>query len=181
MGPARGCLLIAEPFMKDEHFKRAVVLLAEHNEEGTVGFILNRPLDITLRDVMADTGNCLLPLFLGGPVQRDNLFFVHTLGHIIDESMPVSEGLWWGGNFETVKELAKRKELEEDQIRFFIGYSGWTNGQLEEEMKLNSWIVTKAIPRHITLPHDKLWGTILKSMGKKYAEIANYPEDPSLN
>jgi putative transcriptional regulator len=179
--PAKGSLLIAEPFLKDQYFKRSVVLLAEHNAEGTVGFILNRPLDVKLKDVMADTGDSPLPLFLGGPVQRDNLFFVHTLGDLIEDSMPVCEGLWWAGNFGTVKEMVKREEIRDEHIRFFIGYSGWTEGQLEEEMKSNSWIVTAAKQKHILLPHDQLWGTVLKSMGKKYAEIANYPEDPSLN
>lgn len=179
--PEKGTILVAEPFMKDQHFKRAVVLIAEHDEEGTVGFILNRPLDVKLKDVMADTGDSLMPLFLGGPVQRDNLFFVHTLGDLIEDSRPVCEGLWWAGNYSTVKEMIKRNEIREEHIRLFIGYSGWTVGQLEEEMKISSWIVTKAKQKHILLPSDELWGTILKSMGKKYAEISNYPEDPSLN
>ena len=179
--PARGTMLIAEPFMQDKYFKRAVVLLAEHNEEGTVGFILNRPLEVKLCDVMSGMGNSAMPLFLGGPVQKDNLFFVHTLGDLIEDSLPVTEGIWWSGNFEMVKEMVKRNEMKEEQIRFFVGYSGWSPGQLEEELKTNSWIVTAAKAKHILLPHDKVWGTILKSMGKNYAEIANYPEDPSLN
>ena len=179
--PEKGTILIAEPFMKDPHFKRAVVLIAEHNEEGTVGFILNRQLDVKMKDVMADTGDSELPIFLGGPVQRDNLFFLHTLGDLIEDSLKVCEGLWWAGNFSIVKEMVRRNEIKEEHIRFFIGYSGWTIGQLDEEMKSNSWIVTKAKQKHILLPHDKLWGTVLKSMGKKYSEIANYPEDPSLN
>jgi putative transcriptional regulator len=179
--PEKGTILIAEPFMKDQYFKRSVVLIAEHNEEGTVGFILNHPLEVKLKDVMSDTADSPFPLFLGGPVQRDNLFFVHTLGDLIEESRLVCEGLWWAGNFTTVKEMVKRNEIKEEHIRFFIGYSGWTEGQLEEEMKSNSWIVTGAKQRHLLLPHDQLWGTVLKSMGKKYAEIANYPEDPSLN
>ena len=179
--PAKGSMLIAEPFMQDQYFKRSVVLLAEHNEEGTVGFILNNPLELRLKDVMDDTGDSKMPLFLGGPVQKDNLFFIHTLGDLIEDSLLITDGIWWSGNFETVKEMVKRNEMKEEHIRFFIGYSGWSEGQLEEELKSNNWIVTKANAKHILLPHDKVWGTILKGMGKKYAEISNYPEDPSLN
>ncbi|HEY6160730.1 MAG TPA: YqgE/AlgH family protein [Bacteroidia bacterium] len=179
--PGKGTILIAEPFMKDQYFKRSVVLIAEHNEEGTVGFILNHEIDLKLKDVLPEIGDNNASLFLGGPVQRDNLFYVHTIGDIIPDSIPVTDGVWWGGDFEAVKEMVRRGEVKMEHIRFFIGYSGWVPGQLEEEMGNDSWIVTAAKQKHILLPFDKLWGTVLKSMGKNYAEIANYPEDPSLN
>jgi putative transcriptional regulator len=180
--PDIGTFLISEPFMRDGYFKRTVVLLTAQNEEGAVGYILNRPLDIQLKDVLPQCAESNLPVYLGGPVQRDNLFFIHSLGNIISNSIEIKKGLYWGGDLEVLVNLIQRNELKPDNVRFFIGYSGWSPGQLDIELSEKSWIVTKSKKEFIfNIPVEKLWGNVLKSMGNEYAQLANYPEDPSLN
>jgi putative transcriptional regulator len=179
----KGTLLLSEPFMKDSFFKRTVVLITEYGAEGAVGFIMNKPINVQLSEVLPDAeGTADFPLYFGGPVQRDNLFYVHTAGSSIDNSIEIADGLYWGGDFNQVKELLKRGEIKNTEIKFFIGYSGWSEGQLEDEIKEKSWIVSKVMKEHFKYKTAAyLWRAVLRSMGKKYAELANYPEDPSLN
>ena len=182
LSPRQGRLLVAEPFMRDPFFKRSVVLLAEHNEEGTVGFILNKPMQLNLDEAVVQLEGLTSPLFFGGPVQKNSLFFIHTLGEIIEESKPLLSNLYWGGNFESLKELITGGEVKEKYVRFFAGYAGWDVNQLATEMKDNSWIVAKTDADFVmkTKPED-VWKNALKKLGKDYEIMSNYPEDPSLN
>ena len=180
--PEQGKLLISEPFMNDPNFKRSVVLLASHNEEGSVGFVLNRPMELKLEQIIEEFDRCDLPVWDGGPVQRDSLFFVHTLGDAIPDSIPIQGDLYWGGNFETVKALIKGKNVSEKDIRLFIGYSGWASKQLESEIKNNSWLVAPTtIDVIMGNDWEKLWKEVLKSMGKDFSILANFPENPLWN
>jgi len=189
--PQQGKLLLSEPFMNDPNFKRTVVLLASHNEEGSVGFVLNRTMELKLGQVVEEFGNNFFPVWDGGPVQRDSLFFIHTLGDEIPDSIPIlpplkgARGMFWGGNFETVKVLIKGNKIAENEIRLFVGYSGWSAGQLQEEIKRNSWLVAPATIELVmnaeTSTDAKLWKDVLKSMGKEYGILANFPENPLWN
>lgn len=183
--PAQGKLLLSEPFMNDPNFKRTVVLLASHNEEGSVGFVLNRPMELKLGQVVEEFGDNFFPVWDGGPVQRDSLFFIHTLGDTIPDSIHIVGDLYWAGNFETVKALIKGNKIAENEIRLFVGYSGWSAGQLQEEIKRNSWLVAPATIELVmnagTSTDAKLWQDVLKSMGKEYEIIANFPENPLWN
>ena len=180
--PEQGKLLISEPFMNDPNFKRRVVLLATHNEEGSVGFVLNRPMELKLEQIIEDFDGNNFPIWDGGPVQRDSLFFVHTLGDAIPDSIPIMGDMYWGGNFETVKALLKGKNISQNEIRLFIGYSGWSEGQLQEEIKRNSWLVAPAsIDIVMTNDWNKLWKDVLKGMGSDYGILANFPENPMWN
>lgn len=180
--PEQGTLLISEPFMNDPNFKRSVVLLASHNEEGSVGFVLNRPMELKLEQIIEGFDHCNLPVWDGGPVQRDGLFFVHTLGDAIPDSIPVLGDLYWNGNFETVKALIRGKKISNKELRMFIGYSGWAPGQLENEVKNNSWLVSPAsIDIVMTNDWEKLWKEVVKSMGKDFSILANFPENPLWN
>lgn len=181
--PAQGKLLVSEPFMGDSFFKRSVVLLATHSKkEGTVGFILNRPLGKKSGEVVEEFQGCELPVFFGGPVQQDSLFYIHTLGESIPDSIPIKEGLWWSGNFETVKALIKGNKISENEIRLFVGYAGWSPGQLENEIKQNSWLVASASVRVIMdIETERLWEDVLKSMGKEFSILATFPENPQMN
>jgi putative transcriptional regulator len=183
--PAQGKLLLSEPFMNDPNFKRTVVLLASHNEEGSVGFVLNRPMELKLGQVIEEFQDNFFPIWDGGPVQRDALFYVHTMGEEIPESNEIIKGLYWGGNFETVKALIKGNKISENEIRLFIGYSGWGAEQLQEEIKRNSWLVANATIELVmnagASSDAKLWQDVLKSMGKEYGIIANFPENPLWN
>ncbi len=141
--PQKGKLLIAEPALTgDVSFNRSVVLLAEHNQEGSVGFILNKPLDYNINDLISEI-TIPFQVFNGGPVEQDNLYFIHTVPHLISDSIEISDGIFWGGDFEKTIELINRKEISEEDIRFFLGYSGWASLQLDEELSSNSWIVVK--------------------------------------
>jgi putative transcriptional regulator len=180
--PREGRLLVSEPFMLDPNFKRTVILLVEHNDKGTVGFVINKELDVTPHEAIANFPVFNQKLMLGGPVQRDSLFFIHTLGDKLPGSMKVMDGIWWGGDYDKLKEMISDGELDETQVRFFIGYSGWEKDQLVKELGVNSWIVAPAEKEYLfeTISED-LWKTVLKKLGKQHALVAEYPEDPSLN
>ena len=180
--PLRGRILIAEPFMADPYFRRAVVLLIEHNNEGSFGFILNKPMSLSINDTLFNFPEFNAEVFMGGPVQPENLFFLHTLGDTLGEAEEVLPGLYWGGDFDTVKAQILAGNLEEDQIRFFVGYSGWGEGQLEEEMLSDSWIVSEANAADLMHPDTtRIWHNCLRKMGQKQSILANFPEDPALN
>jgi putative transcriptional regulator len=180
--PAVGRLLISEPFLEDPNFKRTVVLLCDHNEEGSFGFVLNRALDLRVGDFMDDVPDTDAIVSFGGPVQNDGLFYIHTLGERIPNSIPVMNGLFMGGDFESLRELLNTGEADRTNVRFFVGYSGWGSGQLEGEMEANSWIVAKSdVPTIMKADSEEAWGDILRSMGKRYSVLANFPDDPSLN
>jgi putative transcriptional regulator len=179
--PTKGKLLIAEPFMGDKNFDRSVVLLCEHNDRGTFGLVLNQSTNLTLGDVLENMYS-EMPLFLGGPVEQNTLHFIHRLGQKIDGSIQVGEGIYWSGNFEEVRRLLNLGVIQATDIRLFIGYSGWGAGQLDKEMKQNTWIVTKTTAETLfETPTKELWRAILKEMGGDYKVLSNYPVDPRLN
>ncbi len=180
--PKSGDFLISEPFLPDPNFERTVILVCEHNEEGTFGLVLNKITDLTLNDVMEDNFEFLGRLNLGGPVEQNTLHFVHRLEDI-EGSVKIGEGLYWSGSFEQVKILLETGTIEEEDIKFFIGYSGWSEGQLREELDKQSWFVKpKATARQVfDLDADDLWKSILSEMGGKYRVFSNYPVDPRLN
>ncbi len=176
-----GSLLIAEPFMGDSNFERSVVLVCEHNQAGTFGLVLNQLTDVHVGDVIDDM-HPDLPLYVGGPVQQNTLHFVHRRPDLIDESIQVIDGLYWSGNFEQVKQAVNIGTLTERDIRFFIGYSGWGEGQLANELQQKAWIVGKIDADFLfDTPADAFWRGVLKRMGGEYRAIAHYPVDPRLN
>jgi putative transcriptional regulator len=180
--PEKGCVLLSEPFLNDPFFKRTVVLLCEHNEDGAFGFVLNNYIDVALNEVIEDFPEWRNVISIGGPVKSGNLFYLHTLGDLIPESAMVVEGLYFGGDFEKVKELLQRGEIKQNQIRFFIGYSGWSPNQLEDELAEQSWYITQVSNKAIMDTRDKeIWKTIMKKFGPKGKMIANLPDDPTLN
>lgn len=180
--PGKGKLLISEPFLPDPNFTRTVVLLCEHNQEGTFGFVLNKPSLLRLEDVLEDVGNYNGLLYVGGPVQQDTLHFVHSREDI-DGGVEIAQGIFWGGNFEKVLIMLRNNQADARDFRFFLGYSGWGEGQLVDEINQNSWIVSDvASPRQIFEKGiDSLWKEVLREMGGKYKMISNYPIDPRLN
>lgn len=181
--PAAGRLLISEPFMVDLNFKRSVILLTEYSEAGAMGFILNHASEFLLGDVLPDISYSDLPVFIGGPVAGNTLHFIHKCPNKIADGIEISEGLFWGGNFESVRELITTYQLNADEIRFFTGYSGWTAKQLDNEIKEDSWIVSDTLQSEIifTDNEDNLWRDVVIGLGQRYAHIANFPENPALN
>lgn len=181
--PAKGMLLLAEPFMDSPEFGRAVIFLTEYNAKGCMGFILGRKLNITPGQAIDDFPDFNSMLYYGGPVSSDQLFYMHTLGASIEGSTEILPGIFMGGEFEALKALIKAREVEPGQIRFFAGYSGWEANQLTRELKENSWIVTPMREDYLfgNKEHKNLWKEILRNMGGKYSMISEFPENPSLN
>ena len=147
--PTKGRLLVSVPFMNDFYFGRSVVLLTEHNEDGSVGFILNKPLETKIGNAITDFPDFKGNIYMGGPVEKSSLFYIHTLGNLVKDSIEVFKGLYWGGNFNTIKKLIETGIMNEDDIRFFVGYSGWGKNQLERELVEKSWgCIRKQCPRY---------------------------------
>ena len=180
---AAGSLLLSEPFMYDENFKRTVVLICDHSEDnGTIGLILNKPIKLRLHDLVEKFPSLDGTLFLGGPVGTDSLQFLHRLGNKIENSIPLADNLYWGGDIEQVKELIGRKKIAPNDIRFFIGYSGWGYDQLMDELKENSWIIAIASSKYVfDSEKDSLWKEVMSQLGGIYNTMARYPENPALN
>ncbi|QXD16620.1 YqgE/AlgH family protein [Rhodocaloribacter litoris] len=180
--PTTGTLLIAPPLMEDPNFRRTVVLLCEHGEEGSFGLILNRPLTLHLQDVLDDVLDYDTPLSLGGPVQPNTLHFLHRFGERIPGAVPVLEDVYWGGDFEALKHLLTGERVTGEALRFFLGYAGWSPGQLEEEIEQGGWFLSPASGDVVfaEVP-ERLWRAVLRRKGGEYAILANFPDDPRLN
>lgn len=176
-------MLISEPFMMDPNFRRSVILLNEYSEDGAMGFILNHPGDFLLGDILPELSYSEMPVFIGGPVAHDTLHFLHGVPAKIPGGIRIGEGLYWGGDFEVVKELIINYQLNETEIRFFTGYSGWSASQLDEEIREDSWIVADMVSAEtiFTAGEENLWRETVISLGQRYAHIANFPENPTLN
>lgn len=180
--PEKGRLLISEPFLPDTFFNRTLVYLTEHNEKGSVGFIINKSINIKVSEALEGFPGWDEKLTMGGPVAPDTLHYLHTLGNIIPDSVWVADDIYWGGNIEVVKELINSGKAGSGDIRFFLGYSGWGEGQLERELKENSWIIADVVPEVIMkYRKDDSWKTVLRSLNKKYRLWAEFPESPEMN
>lgn len=181
--PKTGRLLISEPFMADPNFKRSVVLVTEHGEEGTVGYILNQAGNLLLKDVIQDLWLADNQIYFGGPVAADTLHFIHRAYDRLQSGEEIGDGIYWGGDFETLKILINSNAIDESEIKFFMGYSGWDYGQLAQEIKLNAWMVSDISHPDIIFGNDeeKLWRDVIVNLGPKYAHVSNFPVDPSLN
>lgn len=176
-----GSLLIAEPFLGDSNFERSVVLVCEHNDSGTFGLVMNNLTNLNLSDIIEEI-HPDLPVFLGGPVGQNTLHFVHRRPDLIDDSIRIMDGLYWSGNFEQIKQAVNLGTLTDRDARFFVGYSGWGEGQLENELDQKAWIVSRTDADFLfDTPADEFWRGVLKRMGGEYRAIAHYPVDPRLN
>lgn len=177
-----GILLIADPFLKDPNFARTVVLLCEHQDQGSFGFIVNRPFEQKLDELIPDVLIPNIPVFLGGPVQMDTVHFIHQLPDLITGGAEVSPGLYWGGDFAAAIQLVNSNSDEARKIKFFIGYSGWSEGQLQGELDDKSWILSAITPALLfSSEGQEIWKQSLRNMGHSFAMMANFPIDPTLN
>ncbi len=182
IAPEKGRLLISEPFLPDPNFERTVVLLCEHNAEGSFGFVLNKPSLLSAGDIMDELVNFNDQIYVGGPVQQDTLHFIHRNPEIANGT-EILEGIYWGGTFEKVLSLADIHQLDSTTIKFFLGYSGWESGQLQDELDQNSWIVCDFITEDLLFDTDpaSMWKRALENMGGRFSVYSNYPVDPRLN
>ncbi len=180
--PQKGSLLVSEPFMLDPNFKRSVVLLTEFEEQGAIGFILNQKSDLLVSNLIPES-NCIFPVFIGGPVATDTLHFIHTCYDKLNSGIEIMDGIYWGGNSEALQILINSNKIDSSEIKFFVGYSGWGEAQLEEELQQNSWLVANKFNSEVIFVEDEenLWKEVVIGLGPKYAHIANFPENPQWN
>lgn len=183
--PTQGSLLISEPFLQDIYFQRSVVLLVQHDAEGSMGFVLNKKTDYTLNSFFPELNDVDdIPLYLGGPVSSNRLFFIHSLGEsLVPQTISLNNGLCFDGEFGSIKEYILKGNQVEGKIKFFLGYSGWTKGQLGTEISSNSWLVSKENQTKFMLlaEGEAFWKSSLELLGKKYETWARFPKDPYLN
>lgn len=179
----KGNLLIAEPSIAGNiDFNRAVILLADHGKDGSVGFILNKPLDFSISDLLPEIAS-EFTVYKGGPVEQDNLYFIHNVPEMISESIEISNGVFWGGDFEATKILINNGQISKDNIRFFLGYTGWEAKQLQDEMDSNSWIATENNDHNKIIGKStaNFWKEKIVALGGDYLIWSNAPENPLLN
>lgn len=175
--------MISEPFLQDENFVRSVILLCDANEKGSFGLILNKLSMFKLGDLLEGMPYLESEVYVGGPVEQNTLHFIYFGEKMLEGSVELGNQLWWGGDFTELVEKQKLGVLALENFRFFIGYSGWSEGQLDAELEQKSWIVcNNHVTRNIFFSDpDELWRDILKNMGGEYQVLANYPIDPRLN
>lgn len=179
--PEAGKLLIAAPYLIDPNFARTVVLLCEHNHKGSVGFVLNRPTDSMMSDIMTVDYVEDFEVFEGGPVNLETLHIVHKLQHMLT-GKKIAEQIYWGASFETLKNNIAEDNISPNDIKLLCGYSGWEAGQLQNEIKEGSWVVADAISELVfNTPSRDMWRRSLASLGAEYAYMANIPLHPQMN
>lgn len=180
--PTGGRVLVSQPSLTDRFFSRSVVMLAEHGHDGTFGFIVNKPANIRLSTVSDEFGDFDTDLYLGGPVHVNSLFYVHSKGELVEDSLKIIDGVYWGGNLSEIRKLISSGKMTDKDIRFYAGYSGWEPQQLDREMNEKSWIVLDGTNRYVFGSRPKiLWKKIVLSLGKDYAPWVNFPYDPNMN
>lgn len=180
--PSRGKIIISEPFLRDATFGRSVVLLIDHTEEGSMGLIINKQLPIFVNDIIKEFKYIEdIPLYKGGPIATDTLFYLHTLADI-SGAIPISKGLFLNGDFEEIKRYILQGNQIDRYIRFFLGYSGWESEQLSTELRENTWLVSKEENAYLMNGDTKdMWKQALEKLGSKYETWSRFPQVPTFN
>lgn len=182
VAPLKGRILIAEPFLPGNYFNRSVILLVAFSDKGAVGFILNKKVDLAVHDILPGFPEFNADVYLGGPVATDSIYFIHKLGKKLPGSIHVLGNLYWGGDFDVLKQQIAAGMISPADIRFFVGYSGWDSGQLEREIKEDSWLVTDVDEETVMKDlHQESWAEFVKKAGTRYSMWENFPENPALN
>ena len=179
-----GDFLIADPsILGDLSFHRAIVLICGIEDKSPMGFIFNKIYDFSLNEMVPEVSHDF-PLFYGGPVDTDQLFFIYNAKEaLFENSHLIQENLYIGGNIEQAFEAIRNKSLHPGNARFFLGYSGWSKGQLEQEIELDSWMIQKntTVKKLFSLPPEDLWRNAMIKKGGKYILWANAPDNPAYN
>ncbi len=181
--PKKGRILLSDPFVGDEYFERSVVYLCEHSKEGSFGFVINKYVDIKIDELNPDFPSLSTKLSLGGPVETESLYFLHTLGNSLNESIELQKGIFIGGDFEQLTKVIQPEHFREHKIRFFLGYSGWEAKQLQDEIKDHAWIVSNidSIEEIMDTSIKDPWKYFMQKLGVKYKLISEFPINPSEN
>ena len=178
-----GTLLLSAPFLNDENFVRSVILLCEHEDQGSFDFVINKPSILNLGDLVEELNFLECEVFVGGHVEQNTLHFIYFGSQVLPDSKPLAEGIWWGGDFSALVHHLKSQQLEVNQVRFFLGYSGWDQGQLQGELAEDTWVVYSGATTSTVFENssDQIWRQLMKAMGGEFEIQSNYPLDPRLN
>lgn len=179
----KGTFLIATPDIDAGFFFRGVLLVCEHNANGSFALLINKPLDLELPDEIMNINELANPhigIRAGGPVQTNQMMLLHTSDQIAQQTLKISDGIFLGGDLQFLQESIMNPNGPFIQLCF--GYAGWGSGQLEREFLDGHWFLYPASVKHIFhTPPEKLWQSLLREMGGKYATLSMIPEDLSLN
>lgn len=178
-----GNFLYADPSLYDDNdFNRSVIFLTQHNPEGAAGFIINQNSGYELQTLLPELDlNC--PVYYGGPVAKDEIFYLHSNQFELKGSLPIDNYWSWGNRLEGLEFFERTPHLNSDDFRIFMGYSGWEAGQLEGEVKLQAWVPVK----HSTTANilkdqpDQLWPNQMRKLGGRYMLWSNLPDNPQYN
>lgn len=175
--PSKGSVLLSEPFLQDPHFERSVVLMCEHSDAESFGFVLNHLSAVQLHDLM-DIAPKEIPIFIGGPVANNSLFYLHTIPGI-DSSEEILPGLFYGGDLAELMETIEADPSNLEKMRFFLGYSGWSKGQLAQEIKERSWISTTnlSLETLFSTPINTLWKACMSFQGEQFRTFSIFPKN----
>jgi putative transcriptional regulator len=174
----KGSLLLADPFSHDPYFKRSVILICEHLPEGSLGFIINKKLDITMTELVGDFPDISMNVYYGGPVATDTVHYIHRAGDLVNGSKELSNGIFWGGDFEQIKFLLQTEVLDPMDVRFYVGYVGWDEGQLNSELLFGSWITSVVDKNYIfNINHESVWQQVLHNKGNNFLVIGDIPDE----
>ena len=182
--PQRGALLIAKPTVDDTCFSRSVIVAVNHSKRGSMGLIINKPSGLTLNEaidgLLTDED---IPLYLGGPVNTELLFYIHTLGDIITDAKPIGNGMFVGGSYDAMKRYINSGAPVNGNVKFMLGYSGWAASQLNAEIGMHDWAVSFDVDTALVLSnhHEDIWQQLVTRLGERYKMWKNWPSDLSMN
>lgn len=183
--PRPGSLLVAEPFLRERYFHHAVICLVDYEPRGSaMGIVLNSRTSYSLQDLLPAVKTARpIPIYCGGPMSCDRLYFMHTLGDLIPGSRKICNGLWIGGEFDTMLSIVNDGYLLDGHIRFFLGYSGWDAEQLDGELLKSVWAVTDipSVDELLSGEEDAYWHRIVRTMGARYRGWLYHPRNPHSN
>ncbi len=179
--PLTGRLLVAEPFLNELYFQRSVILLVHHDQEESMGLVLNHPSEVSTLEVLDDC-QFSLRIYHGGPVEADQLFYLHSFSQI-KAAQQLSEHLFFGGDWIELMQAIQQEKHPERRVRFFSGYSGWGPQQLTDEIATHAWVCISDYDDEALLskPSATLWHDALVSQGPKLAPFAHFPLNISDN
>ncbi|MET3732218.1 YqgE/AlgH family protein [Moheibacter stercoris] len=176
----KGNILLAQPALNDSTFNRTVVLITDHCEKGSIGFILNKPM-IHSVNLFVDELESHNTVYEGGPVETENLYYLHSRPDLIANSEHICKNLYWSGDYQDVKKAINSGLISESEIRFYLGYSGWGKQQLENEVEDNAWIIVNEDVDIFQDWDNNLWKLQMKKLGGEHLLWLNTPADPSMN
>ncbi len=178
----QGNVIAAEPFMTGGPFKKSVVFICEHSrDEGSLGFIVNRGTNMTISELLSDLEGCDNAVFYGGPVANDTIHYLHRVGDLLPNSKEVIPGVFWGGDFDRLKVLLSNGVINPFDIKFFIGYSGWSPGQIYDELNEGSWIVAESDINYVFNSKPSTWADVIETKGESFKVMAEMSDKISMN